>query len=93
MLPKSQHRSYVRYKNGSQLVIYYNAAMRKVLTLRNHQSTSPSTVIQPTEDQIVLMPTDMYEGEKDWKDLNAHNSKHSATKRKSDQVKGSVSKP
>jgi hypothetical protein len=49
-------------------------------------------VIRPIEEEIALAPTDMHEGEEDQEDLNICNSEHSATKRKSDQVEGSVSK-
>jgi len=62
MLPKSLRRAYVSYDEGSKSVIYYNAAMRNILTSRNFCFLSPAETSPPEE--IAIEPDAPLEGER-----------------------------
>jgi hypothetical protein len=59
--PKSARRAYVGYNDGSNSVLYYNAATRKILSSRNFRFLTQTTT-PPLTDDIELDP--MPEGEK-----------------------------
>jgi hypothetical protein len=62
MLLKLKCQAYVGFDEGTQAVLYYNAAMCKVLTSRNfHHLNVPKEPSSPEE--IVLVPTLQHEGE------------------------------
>ena len=61
MLPKSQRRAYVGYDEGSKSILYYNAAMRNILTLRNFHfltRADPSPL-----EELGIQPSAPLEGE------------------------------
>ena len=60
MLPKSKRRAYVGYDEGSKSIIYYNAATRKILTLRNYRFLVPCDV-SPPEEIAIDPPSDQGE--------------------------------
>jgi hypothetical protein len=63
MLPKSNHRAYVRYDDGAKAVKYYNAATRKVLTSRNYRHLTPPDPTPPEEIEIEVTPNQPCKGE------------------------------
>ena len=62
MLPKSQHRSFVGFDDGSKSVKYYSTETRKILTLWNfHFLSLPGT--QTLLEEIEVSPDTLCEGE------------------------------
>jgi hypothetical protein len=64
MLPRSTHRAYLGYDDGSQSVKYYTADTHKVLLTCNFQFLSPPSHPTPPEE-IAIIPhsTPLREGE------------------------------
>jgi hypothetical protein len=62
MQPKSQRRAYVGYDDGSNSVLYYNAATRKILKSRNYRFLTPPKNNSPPEG-IEVAPDSPPEGE------------------------------
>ena len=60
MLPKSKRHTYVGYNKGSKSIIYYNAAMNNILTLRNYCFLVPHNV-SPPEDIAINPPSNQGE--------------------------------
>ena len=54
MLPKSEHRAYIGYDDGSKAIKYYNAATRNILTSRNYKFLSTQDL--PSPEEIVIDP-------------------------------------
>ena len=90
MLPKSHRKAYVRYENGSNSVIYYNAEIRKILTSRNHQFINPPKESPSPRDKIEIMPNNACEGELSDGDC-MHTNQCGSKKRKADQIEQTVS--
>jgi hypothetical protein len=61
MLPKSKHRVYVGFDEGTKAVKYYNAETRKVLTSRNYRHLNTETNCQPMDN--IEIPVAPREGE------------------------------
>lgn len=85
MLPKLHRKAYVRYKDESNSVIYYNAEIRKILTFRNYQFINPLKAFLSPEDEIKITPNNMCEGKSSDGDSMSTNQ-HRSAKRKADQM-------